>query len=174
MQAVFNSIDEICNLEFVWYSKTPEGHDNFYLNEQSSLQILRELPITTLIHVTKIFSQRHRIAKKVDAIRAAKNVGELLEIIVPLVEDGNFPCDDFTLLLGNQIKLKSHNDGEVLLSSENKSFLHGLILKVFTRQQYNPMLISKVIEQPNLYHRLERPDEIIASYRTFDEVIDAI
>lgn len=174
MEAVFDSINEICNLEFVKYNQTPEGHDYFYLIEQSSLQILRELPINTSIQATEVFSQRHRVAKKVEAIRAAKTVGGLFDIVLPLVENGNFPCDTFTLLIGKETKLESHDDGEVHISSANRAYLHELLLKVFARQQYSQSLLTLVISQPNLYHKLERPNRIATSYKTFEEVIDAL
>lgn len=167
-------MDEICELEFVRYSQTSEGQDYFYINEQSSLQVLRELPLSTPINVTGIFSHRHRIAKQVDAIKASKNIANLLEIVLPLVENGNFPCDDFTVILNNEIELQSHDDGEVHLSSFNKASLHDLLAKVFARQGFNPKILFEVISQPNLYHRLERPDKIVGTYKTFDEVIDAI
>ena len=111
---------------------------------------------------------------KVDAIKAAKTISELLNIVLPLVEDGNFQCDNFTLLLNEETKLENHDDGEVHLSSGNTTFLYDLLLKIFTRQQYDSKLLLAVISQPNLYHKLERPNKIIASYNTFEEVMDAI
>lgn len=174
MEGVFNSINDVCNLEFINYHQTEDGLDYFYLMELSSLQVLRELSINTPVQVTEVFSQRHRIAKREEVIKAANTVGELFDIVLPLVENGNFPCDTFNLIIDNETKLESHDDGEVHISSSKTAYLHELILKVFTRQQYSHSLLTKIINQPNLYHKIERPDKIVISYKTFEAVIDAM
>jgi len=174
MDTVLNSIDEICDLEFVLYKQTSKAHHYFYLNEQSSIQVLRLFPANTAVDVIEVFSQRHRIAMKVDTIQAAKTIAELFNIVLPLVENGNFPCDRFTLLLNNETRLECNHDGEVHLSSGNTTFLHDLLLRLFVSQQYDSKLLLQIIGKPNLYHRLERPNKIIASYKTFDEMVGAI
>jgi hypothetical protein len=174
MQAVFKSIDEVTELQFVWYSQEADGQDYFYLLEQSLLQILRELPPDTFIQITEVFSQRQRVAQKIGIIKEATTVKDLLEIVLPLVENGNFPCDNFTLVLNNEVKLWSHDDGEVHLVSLNKTFLQDLLYKVFERQGYNSNFLFEIIKQPDLYHRIDRPGKMVDSYKTFEEVIDAL
>ena len=173
MEIVFNSIDEISDLEFVRYWQTTDGKDYFYLSELSSLQILRVLPMDTRLHVTEVNSQRHRIAMKVGNIKAAKTINELFKIVLPLVENGNFPCDKFNLLLNRETTLECQNDGEVYLSSENVIFLQDLLLRVFADNQYGAELLLEITNKPNLYHKLEQPNKIVASYNTLQEMIDA-
>jgi hypothetical protein len=174
MEAVFKSIDEVCDLEFARYSRTQDGQDYFYLLEQSALQILRELPSDMPIQVTEVSSHEPRITLEVENLKAAHTARALLDVALPLVEKGNFPCDNITVLLNDKVKLQGHDDGEVHLISSNTAFLQDLLFKVFVRQNYNPNIVPKVIEQPNLYHRLERPGRIVASYKTFEEVVDAL
>ncbi len=174
MDTVFNSIDDICDLTIAWFNQSPDGDDYYYFSEQSSLQVLRELPIDTDIKVTDIFSERHRIFQKTDTIKTAKTVGQFLDVVLPLVEHGNFSCKEITIIIDNQIKLDSHDDGEVHLVSSNTHLLQNLISKILTRQHYDPKLLTDIIGRPNLYHKLERPNRILSSYATFDEVIEAI
>jgi hypothetical protein len=174
MEPVFNSIDDVCDLTFAKFSLTDDGEEYFYFNEQSSIQVLRELPLDAAINVINLFSERHRIFQKIDAIKETKNVKEFFEIVLPLVEYGNFPATDLTILIDDQIKLSSYDDGEVQLVSANKHFLHDLIKKLIIRQHYSPLLLTDIIDRPNLYHKLQRPDKIISSYSTLDEVIDAM
>jgi hypothetical protein len=173
MDTVFNSIDDFCELTIGRYNLTADGEDYFYFNEQSSLQVLRELSIHTPIEVTYLYSERHRIFQKIESIKAAKTVGDALNIILPLVENGNFPCKDFKIVIDKKIKLESHEDGEVHLISAQKAELLKLIKRIFVRQYFNPDIVDDIIIRPNLYHRLERPNSIIASYSTMDEVIEA-
>jgi hypothetical protein len=173
MDTVFNSIDDVCELTIGRYNLTADGEDYFYFNEQSSLQVLRELSIETPIEVTYIFSERHRVFQKIESIKAAKTVGDVLNIILPLVENGNFPCKDFEIVVDRQIKVESHDDGEIHLISAQKPELQKLIRKIFVRQYFNPDIVDDIISRPNLYHRLERPRSIITSYTTFDEAIEA-
>jgi hypothetical protein len=173
METVFNSIDDVCELTIGRYNLTADGEDYFYFNEQSSLQVLRELSIHTPVEVTYIYSERHRIFQKIENIKAAKTVGDVLNIVLPLVENGNFPCKDFKIVIDRKIKLESHDDGEIHLISAKKPELQKLIKRIFVRQYFNPNIVDDIISRPNLYHRLERPKSIIASYTTMDEVIEA-
>jgi hypothetical protein len=174
MESVFKSIDDVNDLLFVRYSQEPDGQHYFYLLEQSSLQVLRELPLDTSIQVSEIFSQRQRIAQKITIIKEAKTIKELLEIVLPLVENGNFPCDNFTLTLNKETKLQSHDDNEVHLISIHKPILEDILCKVFERQGYNCDLLFEIINQPNLYHRIDRPNKLVDNYKTFEEVVDAL
>jgi hypothetical protein len=173
METIFNSIDDVCELTIGRYNHTANGEDYFYFNEQSSLQVLRELSVHTHIEVTYIFSERHRIFQKIESIKAAETVGDVLNIILPLVENGNFPCKDFKVVIDKKIKLESHDDGEIHLVSSQKSELQKLVKRIFVRQYFNPDIVDDIISRPNLYHRLERPKSIIGSYSTMDEVIEA-
>ena len=174
MEAVFNSIDDICDLTLANFTLTGDGEEYFYFNEQSSIQVLRELPIETAIKVTNMFSEQPRIFQKVEAIKDTKNVKDFFDIVLPLVELGNFPCTDITIIIDDQIKLSSHDNGEVHLISSTRHFLYDLIKKVLTHQHYDSGLLTEITNKPNLYHKLERPDKIVASYSTFDEVIEAM
>jgi hypothetical protein len=167
-------MDDICDLTIANFSLTTNGEEYFCFNEQSSIQVLRELPIETGIKVANLFSERHRISQKVDAIKKTGDVKGFFEIVLPLVEHGNFPCTDITIIIDNQIKLSSHDDGEVHLVSTSRDFLHDLIKKMLVRQHYDPGILTQIINKPNLYHRLEKPNKIIASYKSFDEVIEAM
>ncbi|MDO6431523.1 hypothetical protein Q4E93_13040 [Flavitalea sp. BT771] len=119
--AVFRSLNEICDLTVLRYCRTSEGHDSFYLLEQSSILVLRELPSNTPIEVTGFFSERHRIYQKTEIIKASRTVQEFLNTAIPLVENGSFPCNDLTIIVNHRIKLTSHDDGEVHLISEKSS-----------------------------------------------------
>ena len=174
MESVIKSIDDVCDLTVAYFTITNDDEEYFYFNEQSSLQVLREFPLKTVIHVTSLFSERQRIFQKIDTIKDAKNIKELFEIVLPLVEHGNFPCTDFTIIIDNKIKLTSHDDGEVHLVSSHKSFLRELIKKILIHQRYDQHLLNDIVSRPSLYHLLERPDKIISSYSTFEEVIDAL
>lgn len=107
-------------------------------------------------------------------IKSTKSVKEFLDITLPLVEHGNFPCKDITIIIDNQIKLDSHDDGEIHLVSSNRPFLQDLIKKILTRQHFAPNLLDDIVDRPNLYHRLERPNKIVSSYASFEEVIEAL
>jgi hypothetical protein len=124
--------------------------------------------------VTSLFSERHRIFQKIDVIKSAKNVKKFLDITLPLVEHGNFPCKGITIIIDNQIELDSHDDGEIHLVSSNRPFLQDLIKKILTRQRFDINLLNDIIHRPNLYHKLERPNKIVSSYTSFDEVIEAM
>jgi hypothetical protein len=174
MTTVFTTIDEMCDLDIIRYSQTSEGQDSFHLSEQSPLQVLRELPVNTFIEITEIYSQRHRIAQKVNQIKCATTIKELLAIVTPLVENGNFPCDNLALIINGNLLLQSHNDYDVHLASENFEFIRDLVQKVLVRQHYDQSLLFKIISNPDLYHKLERPDKILFRYRTLDEVLDAL
>jgi hypothetical protein len=50
MERVFNSIDESCDLDVAYFKRTPDGNDYFYFLEQSSIQVLRELPSDSQIN----------------------------------------------------------------------------------------------------------------------------
>lgn len=55
MEAVFNSIDDVCDLTLARFSLSTDGEDYYYFSEQSSLQVLRELQVDTGINVTNLF-----------------------------------------------------------------------------------------------------------------------
>lgn len=169
---VFRSLNEICDLSVLRYCQTSEGYDSFYLLELSSLLILREFPLNTTIDVTEVFSERHRIAQKSEIIRASRTVQEFLNIAIPLVENGSFPCNDLTVIIDHRIKLTCHDDGEVNLVSEKGSHLLDLMEKVLTRQGYKPSLLTEIVNRPNLYHKTERPDKILSSFKTFEELLE--
>ena len=173
METFFKSIDDVCDLTFAHHSLTIKGEDYFYFSEQSSIQVLREMPKATAIKVTNLSSERHRIFQKTDAIKNTQSIQEFFNIVLPLVEDGNFPCTDITIIIDNQIELSSHDDGEVHLLSANKGLLYDLIKKILTRQRYAPEILTDILNQPNLYLKLERPNKIIATYSSFEEVIEA-
>jgi len=140
--------------------------------EQSSLQVLTELSFDYSIEVQDIFSQRHRIAQKVEKIKSCSTLYEYLDIVLPLVENGSFPCDILSMKIEDKLYLESHDDGDVTLISKNKGFIRGLVKTVLTRQGFNPRLLDDIIRRPNLYHKIERPNIIKASFQTFEEVID--
>jgi hypothetical protein len=173
MDTVFNSIDDFCELTIAMFRQSPNGDDYYYLSEQSCLQVLRELPIQTPIRITDVFSERHRIFKEIGSMKGAKNVGEALKIILPLVEDGNFPCKNITIIIDDKIKLESYNDYEVHLVSSSKVELQKLIRRIVGRQYFNPDIVNDITDRPNLYLRLERPKSIVATYSSLDEVIEA-
>jgi len=172
MEAVFKSIDEAYNLKVIRYSQSADGEVCFYLLEQSSLQVLREFPLETPIHITEFFS--YHIAQHTDTIKAAKSIKELFDVVLPLEKDGSIPCVDLTIVINETLQLQSHDDGEVHLSSKEQPLLEYVIRKVLLRQHFSVDLISSIIHQPNLYHKLKRPNRIVNSFPTFDEVIDAI
>jgi len=174
MDSIFKSIDDVTDFDVVQYHKTTEGADYFYLMEQSSLQVLRELPSDSKLKVVSIFSERRRIEKETEIIRKATTVAQLLKIIVPLVENGNFPASNFEIIIDNEIELFSHDDGEVHLVSTNSLRLHELIRKILSHQNFDEKILADIISRPNLYLRLEQPDKIVASYQTFDELIEAL
>ncbi len=105
----------------------------------------------------------------------AANVKRLAEVAgLELQLLGKPTSVDFTVVLNGGIELQSHDDGEVHLTSQDKKSLYDLLTKVFARQGFDSKLLFDVISRPNLYHKLERPDKIVSSYKTFEEVIDAI
>ena len=172
MDTVFNSIEEVCDFNIVRYHQTPDGQDYYYLLELSALQVLREIPIETPLKVTKIFSQRQRIAQKIDTILTTTTVKEFLDIMIPLVEGGSLPCDDLSILIDNRILLSSHDDGEVHLSSIQINELQDLIKKILLRQGFSLDTLNEIRSNPNQYLKLERPNKILVKYDTFDEVIE--
>jgi hypothetical protein len=167
-------IEETCDLFIVQFSHTPEGHEYFYLFEQSSLQILRELPFETPIEIKNIFSERERVHKEINKIKSATTVRHFFEIASPLVENGAFPCNDITITISNELELTCKGDGEVHLTSPNCSALFELVNKLFIRQYYSPSLLRSVMKHPGCYHKLNRPDIIISSHKTFEDVLDAL
>lgn len=172
MDTAFNSIDEVCDLNIFKYHLSSDGEHHFYFSELSSLQVLREMNLETSLQVTKIFSQRHRIAQKTDAILATKTVDEFLNIVIPLVEGGCFPCDDLSIVLNKEIYLSSHDDGEVHLTSKQTNRLWDLVKKILVRQGFSIDTLGIITNYPNLYLKLEPPNNILAKYKTFDEVIE--
>ena len=174
MDTAFNSIDNVIDFNIIRFDQTSDGEDYFYLMEQSALQVLREFPNETSIKVISLFSERHRVAKEVDKILSITSLAQFFKTVLPLVEGGNFPCKDLTIELDNEIELSSHDDGEVHLISSNILRLRELIKKILYRQHYDVNLLLHVINNPNVYHKLEPPDKIVATYKTFDELIEAI
>jgi hypothetical protein len=172
IEEVFNSIDKSRDFEVVRYTLTIEGQEHFYLLEQSPLQILRELPSEISIEVIELLSDRGYIQQKVDSIKDARNVLQLLDAILPLVKNGSFQCKDLTILIGNTIELQAHDDGEVHLKSGDTIGLRDLLRRIFIRQGYDRSLLDSIVESPNFYHKLEKPDRILASYITFEEVLN--
>jgi hypothetical protein len=172
MDAIFNSIDEACEFSIIRYNHTPDGQDYFYLLELSALQVLREIPFDTPLKVTKIFSQRQRIAQKTDSILATQTVKNFLDITIPLVDNGCLPCDDLNILIDRQIDLLSHNDGEVHLYSNEISKLRDLMKRILGRQSFSIAILDEILANSNQYLKLERPNKILAKYDTFDEVIE--
>jgi hypothetical protein len=174
MDKVINSIDEFIDFNVIRFHRTTDGKDHFYLMEQSALQVLREITKETPIEVTSIFSESHRVAKQVGNILSAKSVEEFFKIVLPLVENGSFPCMDLTIILENQIELSSHDDGEVHLISSNHVAVRNLIEKILRRQHFDETFLGKIVQSPNVYHKIEAPDKIIATFETFDQLIEAI
>lgn len=171
-EVVFNSIDEVNEFSIIRYDYTENVGDCFYLMEQSSLQILRELPGDLNINVEEIFSQRHRIAQKIQTIKSCTTIDEFLDTVVPLVENGSFPCDTLTMTIDETLKLESHDDGDVTLYSTKQEFVRSLIEHVLNRCGFDSELLNEIIQRPNVYHKLERPDHIRTSYEKFEEVLD--
>ena len=174
METIFNDIDKVCDLSVIQYSKTSGGQDYFYLLELSALQVLRELPSETSIKVTNMFSQRHLIAQKLSTFLATRTITEFLNIAIPLVDNGNFPCDDLTIILDSTIELSSHDDGEVHLSSGDTFKLRSLINKILLRQNYSSEILNETLLKSNQYLKLSRPNQVVATYDTFDELIENI
>jgi hypothetical protein len=169
MQKVFYSIDDSAELTLTRYNHNQDGYHCFFLEEQSILQILREFPFETPLEVTKVSSQRHRIAKRTEVIMASKTVGELLAQTVPLVESGVLPCDVFAIVVNYKIGVIGRNDYSVELRSADLIGLKHLLTRVYVRQQYSEDIIDKIINQPELYHQLERPNIIVSSRDTNDD-----
>ena len=173
IDTVLESLNEICDLNVLHYSQTSEGHGNFYLLEQSSLQVLRILHLDTPVEVKHIFSERHRIYQQIESIKKVTSVKGFLDMAIPLVQNGNFACKDLTLIINSHIELKSHDDGEVHLTSGKAAQLLDVMKKILTFEGYDPNLLTEIMNRPNIYHKLERPDKILSSYQTFDELIDS-
>jgi hypothetical protein len=174
MEDVFKSIDDWIDFEILLYKPTEDGGEFFYLMEQSSLQVLYLLPSGTSLKVVAIFSERHRIAKRTDEFFATSSVGEFLQIALPLVENGCFPCKNLELLLNGQLELFCYDDDAVHLKSKNKELIQQIVAKTLIRENYDESLLQMVIEAPDVYHKLARPDKIVASFQTYDELIDAL
>jgi hypothetical protein len=174
MHPAIQSIDEYSDLEVIMYYQTEDKRNCFYLLEQSSMQILRELSPNTPLLVTDISSERARIQNKVNQILATRSIDEFFKITIPLIENGSFPCKDITIIINDQIEIYSHDDGEVNLKFKPDYDYHYLMDKVLARQGYNSKILQDVIELPNAYQKLIRPDKIGKSYKSFDELIDEI
>jgi hypothetical protein len=174
MDVVFESINEVYDLKVLRYSVTSEGHDYFYLLEQSSLLVLRIMPLDTPLEVKYIFSERDRIFRQIESIKKIKTVGEFLDLVIPLVESGYFDCKDLTLIVNAQIELTSHDEGEVHLTSGRIIQLRDILVKLLTVEDYDPNLLTEIMNRPNLYHKLERRGKILSSHRTFQELLDAL
>jgi len=153
----------------VQYKRNEEAQHCFFLEEQSVLQILRELPTKTPLVVMKVFSQRHRIAKKSEVIRASETVGELLAQTLPLIENGCLPCNVLSIEIDNNIAIVGRHDYSVELKSQDLIGLRHLLSRIFVRQLYSEELLDKIIHRPKLYHHLERPNKILSSSPTYDE-----
>jgi hypothetical protein len=171
---ILKSIDDITDFDIILYKCTEKDDECFCLLEQSSLQVLRELPFDLQIKVEEIFSQRHRIAQRVEMIKSCSTIEDFFDAVLPLIENGSFPCDTLTITIDGALTLQSHDDGEVTLSSNRKELLRGLIERVLVRQGFESELLNEVIRRPNLYHKLQKPNEIKASYQTFEEVLNAM
>ena len=174
MESIFKSIDDTCDFNVIRYSQNNEREDYFYLLEQSAIQILREFPSETPIEVTELYSERRFIEKNIESIKAAKSVSEFLQFVLPLIQNGSFECSDLTIILDKSIRLSSHDDGEVHLISGDILAVRNLLRKVLIRQNYDDLILNTVLEKPDLYHILERPNNIVSSLPTFDEVIEAL
>ncbi len=136
--------------------------------------MLREFAKETPIPVIELFSQRHRVVQHIGRIKTTKTVKELFDFVLPLMENGNFPRNDLIIVINRMFNLQSHDDGEVHLTSKSQSLLEDVIRKIPVPQHYTADLISNITQQPNLYHKLERPNLIAGSFQTFHEVINSI
>lgn len=171
---IIDSIGEFIDLNVIRFDRTTEGKDYFYLMEQSALQVLKEVPNETMIEVKTIFSERQRIVMQMDNILSAKSVEKFFNKVLPLIENGNFPCKDLKIILENKIELFSHDEAEVHLISFDHPAIRDLIKKILQRQHFNESLLDQIVSKPGFYHKIERPDKIIDSYNTFEQVIEAI
>jgi hypothetical protein len=174
MDTVFKAIDEACDLDVIRYGQTIDSYDNFYLFEQSSIQVLRELPSATFIQVTELTSQRHRIVQKIESIKLCRTVEELLQMVMPLVEDGNFPADKFVFATGDNIEVRSYYDMDIHLTCADTAIIQDLVHKILLTQRYESSILGQIIQRPKLYHKLERPGKISGSYLTFEEAIEIL
>jgi hypothetical protein len=171
---ILKSIDELNDFNVVRYDRTKADEESFYLMEQSSLQVLRELPSDLSIQVQQVFSQRHRIAQRIEEIKSSSTINEFFRIALPLVENGSFPCDTVTMTIENKVHLESHDDGEVILRSKDFRLVRELIKAILIRQEFDTLLLNNILDVPNLYHKIERPNIIKASFQTFEEILDAL
>jgi hypothetical protein len=169
MQDVFDAIDKFAELTLAWYNLREDGQHCFFLEEQSLLQILRELPSKSKLVVAEVFSQTHRVEKKSDVIRKSKTVLELLDQTLPVVENGSFPCDILSITVENTLTVISRHDYSVELKSNDLGSLKQLIYKIFMRQGYFVDLVDEIARRPKLYHQLERPNIIGISNAMYDE-----
>lgn len=174
MQSVYQQMDETCELEVVQFSPGVDGAVSFHFIEQSSLQVLREIPADTSIEVVKVFSQRHRIVQKTSNIKAARTAAHLINVLVPLVENGSLPLDELILVLNGDMHLQSFNDFHVKLASVNLESLVGLIKTIFIRNNYSVSLLNDIMNQPKLYHRIVHSNQITGSFKTLEEALDRL
>jgi hypothetical protein len=171
MKIVFQSIDAASDLKIAWFNTSRSGDDYFYFCELSSLQVLRQLPVDTMIEVTYFFADNDSALQKANTIKASKSVEEFFNIVLPLVQNGSFGCKDITIVIDNKITVQSHDDGEVHLVSPHKAEVRDLVKKILTQQAFDPELITQLLIQPDLYHKIERPKRIVASYSSFEDAI---
>ena len=77
------------------------------------------------------------------------------------------------MIIDGTLTLESHDDGDVTLRSIEQEFIRSLIKSIFLRHGYESELLKKIIQNPNFYHRLERPNHIFASYATFEQALES-
>ena len=169
---ILKTIDDATDFDIIMYSRTETNEESFYLLEQSSLQVLRELPPDYRIQVHEIFSQRHRVAQKIELLKTSQTIHQFLQIVLPLVENASFPCDNLTLTINDSIKLEAHDDGEVTLTSKEHAFLRYLVKTILIHQGFNQSIFDEIIQRPDLYHKLERPDIIKYRQDFLNEILE--
>jgi hypothetical protein len=174
MEMSFHATGDDHELKLARFNTSASGDDYFYFCELSSLQVLRLLPVDTKIEVAHFFPDHDLILRKADNIKASKTVGEFLNIALPLVQHGSFRCKDITIVIDDEITLESHDDGEIHLVSPHKAKVRNLVMKILRQQGFDPELTSQLITQPDLYHKIEKPKRIVASYSSFEDAIESI
>lgn len=166
------SLDDFAHLRVLRYTDKQGSRTEFYFLELSSLQVLRLVSSSATIEVKQIFSERHYIAQRTKNIYESRTVADFLNTCIPLIENGTFPCNDLELIINGSIKMQAHGDAEVVLSSSDDKSLLELTTKIVTHQGFCPSIIHDVMRQPNLYHVIELPCQILGVYITFDETIE--
>ncbi len=161
--------DDYLSIQLLSYDKPSELTERFYFLETSTLQATSLMPQNKKIISSNIVAYNNENEYLDEqTIEMFKTVSDFN---IYFINNPEYYIHDCDLKFENNIKLSSHDDGEVSIQFPCGSTDQTIINKIFSKYNLDRKLIDTLKNKSGHYIAIDKQNNITADYKDFDEYL---